>query len=135
MEPPIKIQIETQHLANLLGIITAVSAGESSPLFLEGKVRELQEHVPFLPVAISWLAEAMDRISKVKDGDIVNDPAVLREFLIHQDMLSRAQGVLAVLICVGENLHQHSESKKELPVTESTPKKSRKGKRDVRKRD
>jgi hypothetical protein len=131
MESPIKINIEHQRLASMLGILTAVSAGESSPVFIEERVRELQEYIPFLPTAISWMAEAMDRWSKAKDKDIENDPAALRELLVHQDMLNRAQGALAALLCVGESLR--SEVKKEVPITKSAPRKTRKGKRDVRK--
>lgn len=128
-KPPIVINIEPQRLAVVLGIITAVSSGESSPLFLEERVRELQEYVPFLPTVISWMAEAMDRLSKAKDKDVVNDPAALREFMIHQDMLNRAQGALAVLLCVGESLR--TDVKRGAEVAKSTPKKPRKGKRDV----
>jgi hypothetical protein len=132
-KPPVVINIEPQRLAVVLGIITAVSSGESSPLFLEERVRELQEYIPFLPTAISLLAEAMDRISKAKDKDVANDPAALREFMIHHDMLNRAQGVLAVLLCVGESLR--TDAKREAQATESTPKKSRKRNHNVRKRD
>jgi hypothetical protein len=131
-KPPVVINIDTQRLAVVLGIITAVSAGESSPLFIEERVRELQEYVPFLTTAISWMATAMDNLSKAKDKDVANDPAALREFLIHQDMLNRAQGTLAALLCVGESLQ--SDVKREAETNKSTPRKPRKGNRNARKR-
>jgi hypothetical protein len=126
----VKIHIDYNRLSTILEILTAVSAGESSPLFIEERVRELQEYVPFLTTAISWMGEAMDRLSKAKEKDVAHDLAALREFMIHQDMLNRAQGALAALLCVGESLR--SDAKRE---TESTPKKSRKGNRNVKKRD
>jgi hypothetical protein len=122
-KPPVVIDIDHQRLATILEILTAVCSGESSPLFIEERVRELQEYVPFLPTAISWMAEAMDRWSRAIEKDIVNDPAALREFLLHQDMLNRAQGALAALLCVGESLRtqvKRDEAKK------SAPKRSRK---------
>jgi len=125
-KPPVVINIEHQRLASILGILTAVSAGESSPIFIEERVRELQKYVPFLPTAISWMGEALDRWSKAKDKDISNDLDALREFMIHQDMLNRAQGALAALLCVGESLR--TQAKREVVNTESKPKKSRKGK-------
>jgi hypothetical protein len=79
------------------------------------------------------MAEAMDRLSKAKDKDVANDPAALREFMIHQDMLNRAQVALAALLCVGESLR--TDAKREIEVNKSTPKKSRKGNRNVTKRD
>jgi hypothetical protein len=130
-KPSVVINIDSQGLATILGILTAVSSGESSPAFIEEKIRELQKFVPFLPTALCFMAEAMDRISKAKEKDVANDPAALREFLIHQDMLCRAQGALAALLCVGESLR--SEAKKEVSASESPPKKPRKGKRDVKK--
>jgi hypothetical protein len=131
--PRVVIQIDPQRLANVLGVIETVLAGESSPLFLEERVRELQKYIPFLPTTISWMAEAVDRRDKAKDQDVANDPAALREYMLHQDMMNRAQGALAALLCVGEYLR--TEEKREVPVTESTPKKPRKRNRDVRKKD
>jgi hypothetical protein len=132
-KPSTVINIDPQRLASMLGILTAISAGESSPTFIEERVRELQEYVPFLPTAISWMGEAMDRLSKAKDKDVTNDPAAMREFFLHNDMLNRAQGALAAILCVGESLR--AEAKKETQATKSTPRKPRKGKSDVRKRD
>lgn len=131
-KPSVVINIEHQRLASILGIITAVSSGESSPLFLEERVRELQEYVPFLPTAISFMAEAMDRLSKAKEKDVANDPAALREFMIHQDMLNRAQGTLAALLCVGESLR--TDDKRKIPTSKSTSKRTRKGNRNAGKR-
>ena len=131
-KPSIVINIDHQRLSVVLGITTAVSSGESSPLFLEERVRELEKYVPFLPTAISWMATAMDRLSKAKDKDVANDPAALREFMVHQDMLNRAQGALAALLCVGESLR--TDDKREISDTKSTTKKTRKGNRNVGKR-
>jgi hypothetical protein len=114
-------------LSTILEILTAISTGETSPLFIEERVRELQECVPFLPTAICWMGEAMDRLSKVKDGDLFNDPAALRDFMLHNDMLNRAQGALAALLCVGESLRSQAKSEP------SAPKRTGKGKRNVRK--
>ena len=128
-KPPVVIHIDPQHLANVIEIITAVIVGESSPLFLEERVRELQEYVPFLPTAICWMGEAMDRLSAAKDKDVRHDPVALQEFMRHQDMVNRAQGALAALLCVGESIR--SDMKRE---AESTPKKTRKGIRNAKKR-
>jgi len=131
--PYVKIHIDYQRLSSILGILTQVSTGEASPLFIEERVRELQEYVPFLPTAISWMAEAMDRVSKAKDGDIANDPKALREFLLHQDMLNRAQGALAALLCAGESLRSESFQEKQASTPKRTTKgTTKKGKRDVR---
>lgn len=131
--PSVVINIEHQRLSVILGILTQFSCGESSPLFIEERVRELEKYVPFLPTAISWMAEAMDRISKAKDKDIANDPTALREFLTHQDMLNRAQGALAALLCVGESLR--TDDKRKISTSKSTSKKTRKGSKNASKRD
>ena len=137
-KPLVVINIEHQLLSTILGILTQVSSGESSPVFIEGQVRELQKYVPFLPTAISWMAEAIDRLAKAKDGDIANDPAALREFLTHESMLCRAQGAVAALICVGESLRTQAEREVEATKStpkRSTPKRSTKGNRNATRRD
>jgi hypothetical protein len=39
-KPSVVINIEHQRLSTILGILTAISSGESSPLFIEERVRE-----------------------------------------------------------------------------------------------
>jgi hypothetical protein len=82
-KPSVVINIEHQRLSTILGILTQVSCGENSPLFIEERVRDLEKYVPFLTTAISWMASAMDEVAKAKDKDVANDPAALREFMIH----------------------------------------------------
>jgi hypothetical protein len=129
LSEPIKINIDYHRLSSILGILTAVSAGDSSPLFIEERTRELQECIPFLPTAVSLMAEAMDRLSQVKQKDIEHDTEALREFFVHQDMVCRAQGVIAALLCVGESLRTDASREKEQV---QSPTKT-KGKRSVRK--
>lgn len=129
---PVVINIEPKRLIDVLKIITEVSSGEISPLFIEERIRELQECVPFLPRALSWMALSMERLSEAKNKDVANDPAALRDFLATQEVVSKAAGVLAALLCVGESLQSDVKSKVE--TTKSTPKKPRKGNRNATKR-
>ena len=126
MEPPIKIDVDHQRLASILGIISDVSIGRSSPVFIEERVRELQEYIPFLPQVISWMADEMDRLAEAKEKDIAHDPVALGESLAHRDMLCWAQGALAALLCVGESLRSQA--------IESASQKIRKGTGNARKR-
>jgi len=122
-----RIHIDHNRISTILGILSAVSAGESSPLFIEERTRELQDFIPFLPTAVSWLGEAMDRLAAARDKDVVNDPAALREFMLHNDMVCRAQGALAALLCVGESLRSDA-----VIAETPAPRKTRKGKSNVR---
>jgi hypothetical protein len=120
---PTKIHIDHGRYSTVLGILAAIAAGESSPLFLEERARELGEYIPFLKTAISWMGEAMERLSDAKNRDVGNDPDALRDFLAHQDMVARAQGAIAALLCVAESLRS-DEMKEEKKV--SPKRKSRK---------
>ena len=132
-KPSVVINIEHQQLSTILKILNQVSSGESSPTFIEERVMELKKYVPFLSTAIALMAIAMERVSESKNKVVKNDTDTLREFLNNLDALCVAQGVLAALLCVGESLR--TDDKRKIPVSKSTPKKTKKENRNVGKRN
>lgn len=123
--PGMKIEIDHHRYSTMLKLVSSIAIGESSPLFLEERVRELQGILPLLPMMVTWMAEAMDRVGDAKNGDIENDPEALRAFLLHNEMLCRSQGAVAALLCVAEGIRAQSIKEAKKPA---------KGKRNVRKK-
>ena len=102
MDEPLKIVIDHSQYINTLSLVSSIAVGGSSPQFLEERVRELQEIIPFLPTVISWMSVALDKVYEAKQGNVDCDPEALKNFLVHDEILCKSQGALAALLCVAE---------------------------------
>jgi hypothetical protein len=123
LPPDFLIRLDSHRYQDLLSLVIDISLGQALPGELEARIKDLEQIAPLATALGGVLAKALNNTNEwlALTSEERAKSENLDRFLRNNDVLSRTQGALAVLLGVGELVVESTRSDQT-----STPKRRKK---------